>query len=85
MKKEKVMANDPDLLEEYDFSQGIRGKYAARYQEGCNIIVLDPDVSEIFQDSASVNQALRALAQIIREQVKISKKTSTRRRTIATN
>ncbi len=85
MKTGKVMKNDPDLLEEYDFSQGIRGKYAERYQEGCNIIVLDPDVSDMFPDSASVNQALRALAQIIREQAKISKKTRTRRKTMVTN
>jgi len=85
MQKGKVMENDPDLLEEYDFSPGIRGKYAARYQEGCNIIVLEPDVSEIFPDSASVNHALRALAQIIREQAKISKKTKTRRKTAVTN
>ena len=46
MKKGKVMKNDPDMLEEYDFSKGIRGKYAERYKEGCNIIVLDPDVKE---------------------------------------
>ena len=85
MKKGKVMENDPDMLEEYDFSGGVRGKYAARYQEGCNIIVLDPDVSEMFPDSTSVNHALRALAQIIREQAKISKKTRTRHKTMVTN
>jgi len=27
----KRMAYDPDMLEEYDFSKGIRGKYAQRY------------------------------------------------------
>lgn len=66
----KIMDNDPDLLEEYDFSGGIRGKYAEQYREGSNIVILDPDVAEMFPDSAAVNQALRALAQIIQYQSK---------------
>ena len=62
------MDNDPDLLEEYDFSGGIRGKYAEQYREGSNIVILDPDIAEMFPDSEAVNQALRALAQIIQYQ-----------------
>ncbi|HSB29600.1 MAG TPA: hypothetical protein VLE19_17165 [Pyrinomonadaceae bacterium] len=57
---------DPDMLEEYDFSNGVRGKYADRFAKGANVIVLDPDVAEVFPNSESVNQALRALAAIIR-------------------
>ena len=57
---------DPDMLDEYDFSKGIRGKYAQRYSEGSNIVKLDDDVAEIFPDEKSVNDALRALANIIR-------------------
>ena len=30
----KVNNNDPDMMEEYDFSKGVRGKYAERYAEG---------------------------------------------------
>lgn len=56
---------DPEMLEEYDFSGGVRGKYAARFAAGANVVVLDPDVAEVFPDSESVNQALRALAGII--------------------
>ena len=66
----KIMDNDPDLLEEYDFSGGMRGKYAEQYREGSNIVILDPDIAEMFPDSAAVNQALRALAQIIQYQSK---------------
>ncbi|MGZ8846832.1 MAG: hypothetical protein ACXW3C_10245 [Pyrinomonadaceae bacterium] len=64
------MINEPDadMLEEYDFSGGVRGKYAARFAEGANVVVLDPDVAEGFTDSESVNQALRALAGIIQHQ-----------------
>lgn len=54
-----------DLKPEYDFSHGVRGKYVSRLAEGANIAVLDSDVASIFPDSASVNEALRALAQII--------------------
>ena len=57
---------DSDMLDEYDFSQGIRGKYTQRYNEGSNIVKLDDDVAEIFPDERSVNDALRALAKIIR-------------------
>lgn len=53
------MKNDPDLLEEYDFSKGERGKYAKRYAEGTNIVVLDPDVAAVFKTAESVNQVLR--------------------------
>jgi hypothetical protein len=38
-------------LEEYDFSKGILGKYAKRYEEGTNIAKLDQDVAEVFPDS----------------------------------
>ena len=62
--------HDPDLLDEYDFSKGIRGKYAERYAAGSNIVVLAADVAEIFPDSESVNEALRVLAKIIRQQSK---------------
>ena len=62
----KRMQNDPDMLEEYDFSKGVPGKYAERYAEGTNVVVIDPDVAEIFPDQDSVNQALRSLAEIIK-------------------
>jgi len=51
----------PEMLAEYDFAKGERGRYAKRYAEGCNIVVLDPDVAEAFPDSQSVNDALRRL------------------------
>jgi hypothetical protein len=59
---------DPEMLDEYDFSGGVRGKYADRFPKGCNVVVLDPDVAQVFTDSESVNQALRALAEIIQHQ-----------------
>ena len=60
--------SNPDMLDEYDFSAGVRGKYTERYARGSIVVVLDPDVAEVFPDSASVNQVLRALAEIIRRQ-----------------
>lgn len=56
---------DKDMLPEYDFSKGIRGKYVSRLAKGCNIAVLDEDVQKIFPDSAAVNAALRALGQAV--------------------
>jgi hypothetical protein len=56
---------DPDeILPEYDFRGGVRGKYAARFAEGTNLVALDPDVAAAFPDSAAVNAALRALIEL---------------------
>ena len=52
------------MSKEYDFSKGVRGKYARRYARGNNVIVLDPDVARIFKDSRSVNRVLRAVAEV---------------------
>lgn len=67
MKKAK---HDPDMLDEYDFSGGVRGKYAERYAEGTNVVIIDPDVAEYFPDHDAVNEALRGLAAIIKRQRK---------------
>lgn len=66
MKKKSDAADE--MRAEYDFSGGVRGKYAERYAKGTNVVLLDPDVAEVFRDQASVNRALRALAGIIRDQ-----------------
>jgi len=58
---------DSELREEYDFRGGVRGKYAAPYAEGTNLVRLDPDVRKVFPDSESVNRALRALVKIIED------------------
>ncbi|MEW5801821.1 MAG: hypothetical protein AB1847_06910 [bacterium] len=66
----KKMKNDSDMLEEYDFDGGVRGKYAQRYAEGTNVVVIDPDIAEYFPDHESVNEALRSLVTIIKRQRK---------------
>ncbi len=63
--------NKPDRDEmkpEYDIRGGVRGKYYERYQQGTNVIVLDPDVAAVFRDSQSVNQALRLLINVAKSQ-----------------
>ena len=68
----KRMQKEPDMLEEYDFSKGVQGKYAKKYAEGTNVVVIDPDVAKVFPDHDSVNQALRSLVEIIRRQKKLA-------------
>jgi len=70
MKKAAKAKRDLDMLAEYDFNQVVRGKYAQRYREGTNIVVLSPDVAEYFPDSEAVNAALRALIEIARKSTK---------------
>ena len=64
MKKRRE--KNSEMLREYDFSQGIRGKYARRYAKGSNVVVLEADVAKVFPNSEAVNSSLRSLAQIIR-------------------
>jgi len=59
------MKKQDEMLEEYDFSNGIRGKYSQQYKEGVNIIKLDEDVSKIFPDTKSVNEALRTFINLV--------------------
>jgi hypothetical protein len=71
MKKDKAkrQATDADrdtMRAEYDFSKGVRGVTASRYREGTNVVVLDPTVMDVFPDSEAVNEALRALAPVLR-------------------
>jgi len=56
------------MRKEYDFSKGVRAKYAKKYKAGTNIVLLDPDVARVFKTQRSVNQALRSLAEIIKAQ-----------------
>ena len=70
--KRAASRTPPDeILPEYDFSHAVRNKYAARYAatvaEGACLVTLDPDVAAVFPDSSSVNEALRAIAGIIRQ------------------
>jgi hypothetical protein len=58
------------MRDEHDFTGAVRGKHAARVAQGTNIVKLDPDVAEVFRDSASVNEALRLLATLARQQTK---------------
>ena len=61
--------NDKQMLPEYDFAEAAQGKYAKRFQEGTNLILLEPDVRKAFPDSKSVNDALRGLLQIAKSSV----------------
>ena len=63
MKKNPKKQTD-EMRAEYDFSKGERGKYASRYAEGSNVVVLDPDVAAAFPDAKAVNEALRKAASL---------------------
>lgn len=66
MKRKSSKPND-ELRAEYrfDYSQAVRGKYYRRLlKEGANVVVLEPDIAGVFQDSAAVNDALRSLLEV---------------------
>jgi len=55
-----------DILPEYDFSRSRPNKYAAGYRPDCMVVTLDRDVAAIFPGAREANEALRALAGVIR-------------------
>jgi hypothetical protein len=57
----KQKQDGDELRPEYDFSRGVRGKYAASIARDTNVVVLAPDVAAAFKTSKAVNDALRAL------------------------
>jgi len=59
---------DDAMRSHYDFRNGVRGKHAARFAAGVNIVRLDDDVAEVFHTAESVNAALRVLVQLIKAQ-----------------
>ena len=70
----KVREKNNEMLREYDFSQGVRGKYAQRYARGSNVVVLEPDVAKAFPTTEAVNSSLRGLAEIIRRRKSLATK-----------
>jgi hypothetical protein len=77
MKRKVKTEEEDDLRPEYDLSKlkgGVRGKYAQRYKEGTNLVLLEPDVAEAFPDDDSVNRALRLLMEISERQLTPSRR-----------
>jgi hypothetical protein len=78
MKKPSSVKNrrSDAMRPEYDFSKGVRGKHAARYRAGTNVVVLAPDVAGQFRTADEVNETLRAAARSLAR-----KKSRSRRKT----
>jgi hypothetical protein len=70
MKKPRNKTTEPQMQSEYDFSGGVRGKYARCYAQGTNVVVLEPDVAKAFPNADAVNSSLRALANIMKRREK---------------
>jgi len=64
MKRNNDSEPADEMRDEYDFSNGVRGKFYKEYGQGTNVVLLDADVAEVFHDSEAVNQALRTLITI---------------------
>ena len=80
MKKVKRQAANDDMRPEYDFGRAVRGKYYERFRQSSNVVLLDPDVSEVFPNAESVNQALRALVSAARKGRRVMRRQSSPQR-----
>ncbi len=58
------ISKENEMQSEYDFSKGVLGKHHRAYQEGSNVVFLEPDIAKVFKDSESVNHALRMLMEL---------------------
>jgi hypothetical protein len=67
MKKKTTKMND-ELRPEYDLRSllkgGVRGKYAKKYREGTNLVLLEPDIAKAFPNEKAVNDALRLVIEL---------------------
>jgi len=70
MKTKSKDEKTDELRPEYDLAtllkEGVRGKYAKRYEQGTNLVLLSPDVARDFQNDEAVNEALRLVLQLKR-------------------
>ena len=81
MRKELAAELDDELRPEYDLSQlkgGVRGKYYRQAMAGTNLVLIEPDLAKMFPDSASVNRALRVVAEAARAIAPAKRRTRTR-------
>ena len=62
----KASSDSDDMRRTYDFSGGVRGKYAAAFEKGTNVVVIDPELLKLFPNSEAVNEALRTLVRASR-------------------
>jgi hypothetical protein len=65
MKKVSAKRHHDELRPEYDLAQlkgGVRGKYYREATAGTNLVLIDPELANVFPDTESVNRALRLLA-----------------------
>src|SRR3990170_2953503 len=69
MSSKPKIESDKDMRPEYDFTGAVRGKYYERYRQGTNVVLLDPDVAEVFRDAKAVNDALRLLVSVAEAKV----------------
>jgi hypothetical protein len=88
MKKKELTATEDDMLPEYDFRGGVRGKYAREFVRNpywlgvvdrrC-VRLLESDLADVFSDDAAVNEALRTILRVNAAQTpkKINAKTLT--------
>ena len=61
----KRLEDEDTMRPEYDFSKAVRWVTAARYAQGTNVVLLDPDVAAFFPDTRAVNEALRTFARLV--------------------
>jgi len=80
MRKNNNRSSSVSHVPDIDFSGGERGKYAARYAAGTNLILLSPDVAEFFPDSESVNEALRTLVRLSEKTARVGTASKRKRR-----
>ena len=65
MSKPAKLETDAEMHDEYDMSNGVRGRYAGRFPAGSKAVLIAPDLADLFPDSEKVNEALRSLAYMI--------------------
>jgi hypothetical protein len=80
MKKASITEGD-EMRADYrreDLGTGVRGKYFAAFEEGSNLVLLNPDVAKAFPTSEAVNEALRGLLRLTEQTAKLTRRSKKR-------
>ena len=67
MRKRSASTTD-ELRPEYDLTEllkgSVRGKYAKRYEAGTNLVLIEPEIHNVFKTEKAVNDALRLVLEL---------------------
>jgi hypothetical protein len=77
------MKKADELRKEYrqeDLGRGVRGRYYREYMKGTNLVLLRPEVAQVFPTAEAVNDALQSLIEVATRSANLTTRSTRTRR-----